>query len=107
MLNNIVLLSLLLTLMGCASTPTSQYTPNEKQSLMAQVRGEQEPQADLVILHLDQDIRAALDKRIDSDWRDKKKLRELRSYLFSDEELGVHYDATASLTATETFRHQK
>lgn len=99
----ILIVAVLVVLTGCVVNPEHSFTGEDQSRLMAQILADQAPPTDLITLRLNDDIKAQIDARIDSEWRSKRKLRELRAFLFSQDEIGIKYDATASLTASETF----
>ena len=94
----------LIVLTGCVSSLDYGYSNGEALKLRSEILGDAVPVSELVILRLDDDFKAALDSRIDPEWREKRKLRELRSFLFSDDELAISYDAASSRTAMDTYR---
>ncbi len=104
-MRNLMILILLGLATSCASLDYT-YGGKHAPTLEREVLGDVEPQRELVTLALDDAIKARLDERIDADWRQKRKLRELRQYLFSEDELGITYDAAASRTAVDTFNER-
>ena len=91
---------LILLLAGCSSYSQIFLTLDETQrldTLIAEVAtpaGQPQSLSDLA--------RHDLDRRINGDWSDSKKLRELRAYLFNEDELGIAYAAETTRTAMET-----
>ncbi|MFT7244178.1 MAG: Flp pilus assembly protein TadD [Candidatus Azotimanducaceae bacterium] len=104
LMKRLVALFLFLALTGCASSLSNRYSADEKAKLLAEVLGDEQPLQELVTLYLDDDLKAVLDARIDRGWGSKRKLRALRSFLFSKDEQGISYDALSSRTAMETYR---
>ena len=95
-------LSCLVCLSGCASSVNYDYSPSDEQRLLGEITaGTRLPARD--VLYLDEQTRALIDERIDSDWNQFHKLRELRKYLFSKDELNISYDSQDTRTAMETF----
>lgn len=103
-LKALLVVTVLMVLAGCASSLEYKYNGPDETKLLAEVLGNEPPRSDLITLHLDDDIKAALDARINPNWRDKRKLRELRTFLFSDEETAINYHASSTRTAMDTFR---
>ena len=95
-------LAWLLALGGCASAPGFNFSEADQNQLISEVLGNPEPPDELITLHLDDEFKGLLDERIQPNWRDKRKLRELRNFLFSEDELGIKYDANTSKTAMGT-----
>ncbi len=62
------------------------------------------PADELDILALSPEIRELLDREVSPNWGSRRKLKRLREILYSEDELNIHYDASNTLTATETFR---
>ncbi|MFT4797145.1 MAG: Flp pilus assembly protein TadD [Candidatus Azotimanducaceae bacterium] len=105
MLNKPLTVSILmLALSGCASSLDYPYSDAVKAELLVEALGDEQPLQELITLDLDDDLKAALDARIDARWRPVRKLRALRSFLFSEEEVGISYDASSSRTAMGTYR---
>ncbi len=88
---------------GCVVHPGHKFTGEDRSRLLAEILGEQAAPTELITLQLSDEIRAELDAQIDPRWRSKRKLRELRSYLFNENELNIEYDASSSLTANQTY----
>lgn len=95
--------ALVICLAGCATSLRYHYSEDQEELLMEQVLGDVTAPTDLATLYLDDEIKRALDERIDDHLRDKHKVRELRAFLFSENERGISYDATATRTAAETY----
>jgi len=104
LMKQLIVPTLLLSLMGCASSLDYRYSGDDQAELLAEVLGNTQPHQELITLQLDDDLKALLDAQIDPSWRPKRKLRALRSFLFSDDELGISYDAASSRTAMDTYR---
>ncbi len=107
MLKIISLMLAIALLTGCITNPEYRYAGADEAELMRKVLGNQPAPTRLVTLELAPEIKAALDEKIDRDWRSEKKLQEIRAFLFAEEGVGIKYDANATLTATETFRAGK
>lgn len=103
-MKRLIILAFLLVLTGCAASLDYRYSGADEAVLLAEVLGNEQPLQDLVTLRLDDDLKSALDSRIDPGWRSARKLRELRNFLFSEDELGIAYDASSSRTAMDTYR---
>jgi tetratricopeptide (TPR) repeat protein len=104
MLKSLLIPTVLVALAGCASSLEYAYSSPDASKLLGEVLGNEVPRSDLFTLHLDDDIKAALDARINPNWRDKRKLRELRTFLFSEDETAIIYHASSTRTAVGTFR---
>lgn len=88
---------------GCASTRYVMLPPGGAERLDALLDGVVTPQPENSTLALTEEMKAALDGRIDRDWSSARKFNELRGYLFGDGELGISYQADHTRTAAETF----
>lgn len=98
------ILIVLVALSSCTTMPVYDYEPDVEKQLLAEVMGELTAvEEDVDVLALNDEIRAALDRQIQGHWSRKRKLEELRKFLFSSDELGVQYSANATKTAMETF----
>ena len=107
MLNKILLIWALLGIVGCTIHPRLQYSEDDRTSLMREVLGETPAPTELITLRLSPEIKAALDERIDPTWRSKKKLAEVRAFLFGEDGVGIKYDAESTLTATEVYEQKR
>jgi len=96
--------TLLMMLAGCASSLEYAYSGPDESKLLHEILGNEVPRSDLITLYLDDDVKAALDARINPNWGDKRKLRELRTFLFSEEETAINYHASSTQTAMGTFQ---
>ncbi|MFN3238052.1 MAG: tetratricopeptide repeat protein [Pseudomonadales bacterium] len=99
----VLLIWVMLTAVGCAFHPSYEYLGDDEAALLRQVLGDDPVPTELVTLQLSPEIKALLDQRIDRDGRSKEKLAELRALLFSEDGIGIKYDANATLTAQEVF----
>lgn len=98
------ILTVLVALSSCTTLPVYDYGPDEEKRLLAEVMGE--PMAvgqDVEVLALNDELRAVLDEKIPGHWSRRRKLEELREFLFSSDELGIQYSAKTTRTAIETF----
>lgn len=103
---SMVLLIAVLSSVGCIPHRVNySYGYQEEVALLRRVLGN-EPETAIDILSLSPEIRDLLDAKIDSDWNASRKLKKLRELLFSQDELNIHYDATNTLTAMETFKQR-
>lgn len=96
-----------LVMTGCVATPEYRYSGADEDVLMRQILGNEPPPTRLVTLELNPEIKRALDERIDPKWRSKRKLDEVRAFLFGDDGVGIKYDAAATLTASEVFTQKR
>lgn len=103
LMERVLITALVICLAGCANTLHYSYSGDQERQLMAQVLGTAPAPTELTTLYLDDEIKQALNERIDSSWRDKRKVRELRAFLFGDDERGISYDAFSTRTAAETY----
>jgi Flp pilus assembly protein TadD len=103
MIKRTLITVLMISLVGCANSLRYHYSDEEEVELTQLVLGANPAPTSLVTLHLDDEIKQALDLRIDQNWGDKRKLRELRAFLFSDDERAIGYNASATRTASDTF----
>ena len=92
---------LLLLLAGCSNLSGIFLTDEETQRLDGLLEGQAVSSPQGLTLALGESFRASLDSRIAANWSDAKKLRELRAYLFDEEELGISYAAEVTRTAAE------
>ncbi len=99
----LILLSLLLV-SGCSSFEY-RYGENDTERLSRKILGPAPAQeaATFDPLYLSPEARRQLDERIDAGWHATYKLKQLRAFLFDDEELGLEYDADATRTAMEVW----
>lgn len=107
MTKKILVVATLFMMAGCVVNPQYKFTGEDQSRLMAEILGNQTPPTELITLHLTDDIKSALDSRIDRKWNSKRKIRELRSYLFGKNDHGIKYDASSSLTAVETYEQKR
>lgn len=103
---NVLFLGLVIcTLSSCATDP-NRWTYAQGNALRASIVG---APADSItpILALNENIKEILDSRIDSNWRAKKKLNELRKFLYSGDEINIVYESGKSGSAIETFNSRR
>lgn len=89
---------LVLAAMGCASTEFGMHEGTGSDRF-AEILGEPAEFGDT--LFLSDEIKAALDERINPRWNQAARLRELRTFLFDESEMNIRYDANGTLTAME------
>ncbi len=88
---------------GC-STFDFRYGEDEAQRLTRKILGPDPDWSEAMpTIALDDQMKRALDERINPRWQGSFKLRELRKFLFSPEEKGIKYEATATRTAAEVW----
>jgi Flp pilus assembly protein TadD len=107
MLNKILLIWAVLGIVGCSIHPRLQYTEDDKAELTREVLGDAPAPRELITLELSPEIKAILDERISPNWKSGRKLEELRSFLFSEDGVGIKYNAEATLTAIEAFKQKR
>ncbi len=88
---------------GCVTTPNVILHDEGAARLDALLEGVTTGAPADTTLHLSDEVLTVLDERIDPSWSQNKRLRELRSFLFSEGGLDITYDAEETKTASETF----
>ncbi len=104
----LVLAGLLLAglLNGCLSPVRYDYEGERESLLMAESLGEIDLEPGFLPLELNDEIRLALDERIVRSWSQSRKLRELRSFLFSERERHIVYNSGETGTAIQTYNER-
>ena len=91
-------------LAGCETQLSSyRYDGAREKRLLAETLGGAPAETGLVMLALNDEIRADLDSRISQNWSAKRKLRELRAYLYGEDELNISYDARVTKGAIDAY----
>ncbi len=100
-----LLLIIIVLTTGCVPKVAYDYESGQANDLLAQVLYSEveQPAPEVELLTLSPEIKALLDANIDRKRTSNAKLRRLRALLFSEDELNIHYEASSTLTATETF----
>ena len=94
-------------LCGCASTLEYAYETEESKRLLAEALDDVQPESGLIMLQLSDEMQVAISNRIDTSWSKKRKLRELREFLYGADELAINYDAASTKTAIETYNSRR
>ncbi len=102
MSRSLILLIAILSGAGCIPHVSYDYDLQEEASLLSRVLGN-EPETSIDILALSPEIRNLLDTNINPRWGTRHRLKNLRELLYDENQLNIHYDATNTLTATDTF----
>jgi Flp pilus assembly protein TadD len=104
-----LLVTIILCFTACDSHVDYNYDETAESSLISRVLGDDIPGSASAamdstdILALSPEIQELIDSKIDERWSSRKKLHRLRKLLYAEDQLNIHYDASNTLTATETF----
>ena len=100
-------ITLIVLLASCMTPVRYNYEGEDESRLLAEVLGKNQSEFELITLALNDQIRADLDERIDPKWDDRRKIREIRKFLYGKDELNISYDASATRTAIDTYESRK
>ena len=95
-------LILLVFLASCTATP-SEFIPAEDAELTARIAAVSVAESGDELLQLSDEIRQSLIERVDPDWGDIRKFRQLSAFLFGADEMNIRYDVWLTHDAKDTF----
>lgn len=103
---NVVFLFTIFVLLGtvgsCASKVDYSYDETDEQEYLGRILGSATDHS-VDLLALSPELKSILDREIKDSLVGRSKLKRLRELMFGEDELNIHYNASVTLTASETF----